>query len=124
MNRTALFLGVALFAAACSPAPKSTPEADPVEVTPEVAEPEVVETPEAEVTVQPEMDAVDRVEDTCGLAGLEQFVGQNVLDIDGTLVPEGLRVVGPDTQVTMDYVPTRANMLTDDEGTVIGLKCG
>jgi hypothetical protein len=113
-----LILGFALMAGACS-APE--PEA-----APEVAEPAPVETPDAatEAEVQPEMNPIDTTDDTCGMAALETYVGQQASEIPEAEMPENTRVVGPDDQVTMDYVPTRLNVLTDAEGVVLSLKCG
>lgn len=74
--------------------------------------------------VKPEMDVLDRVADTCGLAAFEPYLGQPAASIPAGELPERARIVGPDTQVTMDYVQVRLNVLTDEAGTVIGLKCG
>lgn len=118
--RAGLILGFALMAGACSaPAPESAPE---------VTEPAPVETPDAanesDTAVQPEMNPIDTMDDTCGMAALETYVGQQASEIPEAEMPENTRVVGPDDQVTMDYVPTRLNVLTDAEGVVLSLKCG
>ena len=118
-----LILGFALMAGACSaPAPEIAPEA----AAPEATEPAPVETPDAatEAEVQPEMNPIDTTDDTCGMAALESYVGQQASEIPEAEMPENTRVVGPDDQVTMDYVPTRLNVLTDAEGVVLSLKCG
>lgn len=90
----------------------TTPDSEPLAESPQTGE------------VKPEMDPLDRVEDTCGLDALTPHVGKDVADIPPEIVPDTARIVGPDTNVTMDYVPTRLNILTDGEGTIIGLKCG
>ncbi|KCZ56802.1 I78 family peptidase inhibitor [Hyphomonas chukchiensis] len=120
-----LILGFALMAGACSaPAPETAPEA----AAPEAAEPAPAETPDAatetDTAVQPEMNPIDTMDDTCGMAALETYVGQQASAIPEAEMPENTRVVGPDDQVTMDYVPTRLNVLTDAEGVVLSLKCG
>mgnify|MGYP003624754097 FL=1 len=123
--RAGLILGLALMAGACSaPAPDATPDA----AAPEATAPAPVETPAAETgtdtAVQPEMNPIDTTDDTCGMAALETYVGQQASEIPEAEMPENTRVVGPDDQVTMDYVPTRLNVLTDAEGVVLSLKCG
>lgn len=116
MKQAGLFLGVALLVAACS-APA------PVETVPDASAP-AAGLSEPGRSVKSEMDALDRVEDTCGLDALKPYLGKQASDIPADVLPERSRIVGPDTQVTMDYVPTRVNVLTDEAGMVIGLKCG
>jgi len=116
MKQAGFFLGVALLVAACA-----APE--PVETVADTSAP-AAEVSEPDHSVKPEMDILDRVEDTCGLDALKPYLGQQAGDIPADVLPERSRIVGPDTQVTMDYVPTRVNVLTDEAGMVIGLKCG
>ena len=116
MKQAVLFLGVVLLVAACA-APQT------VETVPESSAP-AAEVSEPGRNVKPEMDPLDRVEDTCGLDALKPYLGQQASDIPMEVLPERSRIVGPDTQVTMDYVPTRLNVLNDETGMVIGLKCG
>lgn len=59
----------------------------------------------------------------CKGEGLEDMIGQPVADNMGRL-PEGARVIGPDTLVTQDYRPNRLNAATDANGVVTGLTCG
>lgn len=70
------------------------------------------------------MDPLDGTDDTCGLDTMKPFLGKQASDIPADMLPEHARIVAPDSQVTMDYVPTRLNVLTDGNGRVIGLKCG
>ena len=144
MRAAALLAGLALMAgAACTSAPADAPEApsseapeapdaakvmDPLaedtvmgEVSPE-PEP-IPEAPEAG-EVKPDLDPLDRTDDTCGLDSAKPFLGKPAGDIPAADLPDNARIIGPDTQVTMDYVPTRLNVLTDASGKVIGLKCG
>ncbi|MER0237861.1 I78 family peptidase inhibitor [Fulvimarina sp. MAC8] len=37
---------------------------------------------------------------------------------------ESVRVAGPDTMVTQDFVPTRLTIRTDDAGQIISIDCG
>ncbi|SDC75449.1 I78 family peptidase inhibitor [Ruegeria marina] len=59
----------------------------------------------------------------CGGEGLEGIIGQPVADVMARL-PDGVRVIGPDTVVTQDYRPDRLNVTTDEAGTVTGFACG
>ncbi|MCA8900758.1 MAG: hypothetical protein KDA53_05855 [Hyphomonas sp.] len=108
-----------MVSACAAPANDVPPESAP-ETAPETAAP--VE--EGDAAVKPEWDALDRVDDTCGIEALKPFLGTAAADLpDGTLKPVD-RVLGPDSQATMDYVPERLNVLTNFDGVIIGLKCG
>ena len=50
-------------------------------------------------------------------------LGTPATEIEAT-APEGRRVIGPDTVVTMDFVPERLNLETDAEGDLIRAYCG
>lgn len=119
MRRAGLLLASALIVSACS---VFTPSGEEGETPP------AAETPagdvEADKTVTPEWDAIDRVEETCGMDMLKPHLGRNILDVPPEIVPDTARILKPDSHVTMDYVPTRLNILTDEDGRVIGLKCG
>lgn len=73
---------------------------------------------------QPEMDMLDRVQDTCGMAVVRGFLGDPVSDIPENRILETTRILAPGDQATMDYVPRRLNILVDEERMVIGFKCG
>ncbi|PWJ22146.1 I78 family peptidase inhibitor [Jannaschia seohaensis] len=62
-------------------------------------------------------------DDPCGAADYAGLVGTNIAAVT---LPADLdaRIVGPDTAVTMDFIPTRLNIRTDAEGTVMDLTCG
>ena len=133
-------LGFGLLVGACTaPAPASdSPESDAPPAAPAVMEPLAEDTMTGEAQpdmepladgpqagdVKPDLDPLDRVEDTCGLDALKPHLGKNALDIPPEIVPDTARIIGPDTNVTMDYVPTRLNILTNEDGVIIGLKCG
>lgn len=74
--------------------------------------------------VQPEMDMLDRVQDTCGMSAVGGFLGDPVSAIPENRILETTRILAPGDQATMDYVPRRLNILVDEERTVIGFKCG
>ncbi len=79
---------------------------------------------EGERTLQPEMDALDRMEDTCAKDDFRRYLGQASGDIPQDALPPRARIVGPDTRVTMDFSAERLNILTDENGMVIGFRCG
>ncbi|MCE8519122.1 hypothetical protein KBY27_21280 [Ruegeria pomeroyi] len=54
---------------------------------------------------------------------LGDIVGQPVATVSH-LLPEGARVIGPDSLVTQDYRPNRLNVSTDKAGLVTRLSCG
>ncbi|WP_375260606.1 I78 family peptidase inhibitor [Palleronia sp.] len=51
------------------------------------------------------------------------MLGVPVSEIDGS-GPGGRRVIGPDTAVTMDHVPARLNLETDENGRLTRAYCG
>jgi hypothetical protein len=63
-------------------------------------------------------------EDACGAAPLQSIVGEDIAD-HGELEPDDkLRVIGPDTAVTMDYRADRLNVEYDEAGTITRVYCG
>lgn len=60
----------------------------------------------------------------CGAADLQYMVGQSA-DVLATMrFRTPMRVVGPDTAVTMDYNPERINIAVDDRGYITAVTCG
>lgn len=57
----------------------------------------------------------------CGAGHAQHFVGHNIMYVP---VPEGTRVIGPNTFVTGDYDPTRLSIDHDASGTVSRVYCG
>lgn len=84
--------------AACSPPPQSA------EPPPETAE---------EATLQ----------DVCGASAFDYLLGSAAADIDQTTLPEGARIITPQTMVTEDFRPERLNIITDTDGNVSQLSC-
>ncbi|KCZ92782.1 hypothetical protein HJO_07502 [Hyphomonas johnsonii MHS-2] len=125
-----LLLGAVLMVSACTAADTSDdiPAAAPPVATEPAAAPVTAQPEEAPMAddreVKTEMDALDRVNDTCGLDAFKPYLGKKAADIPPELVPDTARIVTPSSQVTMDYVASRVNILTKEDGTVIGLKCG
>ena len=118
--------GAFVLLAACGGTPDTGPETVESETAPiaEPAEPTADSQNGEEAMVQPEWDALDRVQDTCGMAAVRDFLGKAAGDIPAPRLPEVFRILAPTDQATMDYLPRRLNILTDEVGTVIGFKCG
>ncbi|MEZ5953315.1 MAG: I78 family peptidase inhibitor [Hyphomonas sp.] len=111
----AILAGLALLAACAAPANDVTPGPDAEAQAPAGG---------GDRVAQPEWDVLDRVDDTCGLEALKPWLGKPSGDLpEGTLKARD-RILSPDSQATMDYAPDRLNVLTNDDGIIIGLKCG
>ncbi|UZD91773.1 I78 family peptidase inhibitor [Cognatishimia activa] len=52
------------------------------------------------------------------------LMGMNAADIDPDLLPEKTRIVKPGMMVTMDHIPTRFNLIVDDDGAITRWYCG
>ncbi|GAB5436155.1 I78 family peptidase inhibitor [Falsiruegeria mediterranea] len=59
----------------------------------------------------------------CKMQDLSDRIGQPVADTR-SLLPEGTRVLAPNSVATQDYRPTRANVYVDDKGTIMRIACG
>lgn len=92
--------------------------------TSDTPEPDAPAQNEAERGLKTEQDVLDRVQDTCGLDAMKPYLGQQATAIPAAELPEDSRILAPDSIATMDYVVERLNILTDEGGMVIGLKCG
>lgn len=116
--------------AACGGTPETGPDAEPPAPESEAAAPAggtqagTDPATEGDMIVQPEWDALDRTTDSCGMAAVRGFLGEAASDIPEDRLPEEYRILAPSDQATMDYRPMRLNVLTNEEGTVIGFKCG
>jgi len=62
--------------------------------------------------------------DTCGASALSGFIGQPAEVLTAHLADRPMRVIGPDTMVTMDFVEGRVNVHTDAAGIVLRIDCG
>jgi hypothetical protein len=67
--------------------------------------------------------------DTCNAAALRGHVGEpldvTMLQSFENIVPSHrVRVIAPDTPVTMDMVPERANVKTDKHSVILSITCG
>lgn len=63
-----------------------------------------------------------RPEEPCGANAFRQVVGKQIGNVT---VPadRDVRIIGPDTAVTMDYRPDRLNFDVDGQGKVLRVHC-
>jgi hypothetical protein len=62
--------------------------------------------------------------DTCGLAGLQEFIGQDASTVTATLFTSPIRIVRPGDMVTMDFNPARINFRLGPDERVAEITCG
>ena len=72
---------------------------------------------------QPMPDATTPRPDTCNLSAHQSLVGTPVSLAQFPGV-ETVRIIPPNSPVTMDYLPERLNVETDAKGTIQRLSCG
>ncbi|MEF3047906.1 I78 family peptidase inhibitor [Pseudotabrizicola sp. L79] len=72
--------------------------------------------PEGPDRVPPERGA-------CGAGELQGLVGQSGDVLARMTLPEGTRIIGPVTAVTMDYRPDRLNIDLDAAGRITRVHC-
>lgn len=71
-----------------------------------------------------EAPASGNPDDTCAAAGIQNLVGQDVSALAAVLLPEPVRVIGPDDMVTMDFNPARTNIRLDENDRIVEITCG
>lgn len=62
--------------------------------------------------------------DTCGAAGIQNLVGQDVSVLAAVLLPAPVRTIRPEDMVTMDFNPARTNIRLDENGRIVEITCG
>lgn len=110
MIRASIF-AFALLAAACTPPASDTPPEDPVGA----------ETP-AEPAAAPQTREEATAQDTCGAAQYRAMIGSNIAAVTFP-ADSGIRIIQPDTPVTMDFRADRLNVLVDANGVITALEC-
>lgn len=63
-------------------------------------------------------------EDTCGAAPLAGLVGREATALERVLLMREVRVIRPDTMVTMDVRPARINFEVGEDGRIFRIFCG
>ena len=62
--------------------------------------------------------------ESCGAADYRHLVGQPRSAVQGVPLPPDVRLIGPDTAVTMDHAPGRLNIRYDASGIIREVSCG
>lgn len=62
--------------------------------------------------------------ESCGAADYRHLVGQPRSAVQGLPLPRDVRLIGPDTAVTMDHDPGRLNIRYDASGIIREVFCG
>ena len=62
--------------------------------------------------------------DSCGVAGFAGLIGQTgeiarLIELD-----QPMRVIDPDSAVTMDFRPDRINFILDEDDVILRVECG
>jgi hypothetical protein len=127
MKHTSLLLIAGIALMACTPgeptAPSSTGAADPAAATAPAA------TPDPAAAPMPPADQAAAVPqtpgaDTCNMAQYSALIGKPVTDSGVPAASPTVRIIKPDTQVTMDFAPARLNIDVNSAGVITGMKCG
>ena len=63
-------------------------------------------------------------EDACGASALQDLVNQPADRLASMRFVATMRVVRPNSAVTMDYSPERINIAVDSRGVITGVTCG
>jgi len=107
MIRAALFASAVLLGAACSqPAPPPAPE-----------------TPAEVAQAMPQNQEEATAQDTCGAARFQHLIGTPLAGVDQSTLPQGARLLTPDSIVTQDFRPDRLNVMSGTDGNVSSLAC-
>ncbi len=74
----------------------------------------------------PDYPVVDRTGEgrECAAEQYQVLIGQRVSEIHTESLPSPRRVYAHGDAVTMDYRPDRLNIVTDESGIVISVRCG
>jgi len=78
----------------------------------------------AACTQTPQPTLPPQMEDTCGAARYENLIGQDATALERVLILSQVRVIRPDTMITMDFRPERINFRIDDAEIIFRIDCG
>jgi hypothetical protein len=86
----------------------------------------------AQVAQMPPMDDLEPVlpvlpqpdEDTCNANNFANRIGQPATSLETALILDRVRIIRPDTMVTMDFAPSRINFYIDENETITRIACG
>ncbi|WP_368346350.1 I78 family peptidase inhibitor [Pelagovum sp. HNIBRBA483] len=63
-------------------------------------------------------------QDTCNAAQHSSLIGAHATDLERTLILQPVRVIRPDSLVTMDFLPTRLNFHINGQNVIARISCG
>ncbi|MCC5995202.1 MAG: hypothetical protein JJU18_02375 [Oceanicaulis sp.] len=79
-----------------------------------------------EDSADPGYPVVDRTGEgrECAAEDFQMLIGQPIGEVHTGSLPSPRRIYTRGDPVTMDYRPDRLNIITDDQGVVIAVRCG
>lgn len=63
-------------------------------------------------------------DDTCNAAQHARLIGGPATALETKLLLQPVRVIRPNTAVTLDFIPQRINFMLDQDETIIRISCG
>ena len=115
MKHTSILLIAGLALMACTPSEPTTTASTAPAATEPAPPPAAEPAPPA---------ATDPAADTCNMAQYASLVGKPATDPGVPAAGPTVRIIKPDTQVTMDFSATRLNIDVNGAGVITGMKCG
>lgn len=61
---------------------------------------------------------------SCSADAVQSLIGSNIASVDTRPLAQTVRIIPPNSAVTMDYNPQRLNIETDARGVIIRMTCG
>ncbi len=61
---------------------------------------------------------------SCGPERVDPFVGKHKDSLPAEITKGNTRVIAPNTAVTMDFAPSRLNIMVSEDGIVLSARCG
>ena len=61
---------------------------------------------------------------SCSSDAVQSLIGSNIASVDTRPLAKTVRIIPPNSAVTMDYNPQRLNIETDARGVIVRMTCG
>ncbi|WP_368185247.1 I78 family peptidase inhibitor [Aestuariibius sp. HNIBRBA575] len=74
--------------------------------------------------MQPDPIAPPVAQDTCDAQSYVDYVGRDATDLERVLILKPVRIIRPETAVTMDFSAERLNFHIDSANRIIRITCG
>jgi hypothetical protein len=81
-------------------------------------------TPDGSTDGMPDATGAPSLPDTCGAASYTDLIGQPATALEKVLLMDMVRIIRPDTMVTMDYREERINFMISDQEVITDVTCG